>query len=490
VSRSTVADIVVDGLRRAGTPRLVCTADEASSPLCEAARAIGMPVTLAPGDAAACVMASVSGDLVDAPGAALVGSPENTTEAFVFVARAQVDRAALIVLTQRHPSAVPACKASLGVTVATAAHWIAHASRLAMTEPRGPVHLDIPTDVAGGPAIPLATSCRPDPMPYPDARALDAAAGMLTHASRPLLLAGLHCRRAAAAQWLRAFAEALPAPLLTTARAKGALPDPHPLTLGVLGDSRVDERLLGWADLVVAIGVDTHEPVPKACWSTAPVLGFGPPQALEDRMLAAQVLGDVGAIMEELAPRLRDGRRADWDVAELDRLRREGLARAAGAGLAARVVRIAREATPAGTIATVEAGSFGACVAASWQAIAPGEFLTTSRSTSTGFALPAALAAHLVEPNRRVVCFTDAAALATTTGELEIAIGLDAPIAVVVLRDAESSGLNPIALAQGLGAMAYRANDEGQFAEALGRTLRSGGPAVIAVTSTSPHVEL
>ena len=440
-----------------------------------------MPVTLTSGDAAACVMASVSGDLVDAPGAALVGSPENTTAAFAFVARAQVDRAPLIVLTQRHASPVPTCKASLGVTAETAAHWIAHASRLAMTEPRGPVHLDIPADVAGRPAIPLATSCRPDPLPYPDALALDAAAGMLSHASRPLLLAGLHCRRAAAAQWLRALAEALPAPLLTTARAKGSLPDPHPLTLGVLGDSGVDERLLGRADLVVAIGVDTNEPVPASCWSPAPVLGLGPPQALEDRMLVAQVLGDVGAILEELAPRLRDGQRADWDVAELDRLRREGLARAAGAGLSARVVRVAREATPAGTIATVEAGSHGACVATSWQAIAPAEFLTTSKSASAGFALPAALAAHLLHPDRRVVCFTDTAALATTAGELETAIRLDAPIVIVVFHDAASSGPDPVELARSLGATAYRADDEGQFAEALGRTLRIGGPVLVAV---------
>jgi acetolactate synthase I/II/III large subunit len=480
VSRNTVADIVVDGLRRAGTPRLFCAAEEASSRLCEAARAAGMPVTLAPGDAAACVMASVSGDLVDAPGTALVGSRENTTEAFAFMARAQVDRAPLIVLTQRHASAMPAGKATLDVTVETAAHWIAHASRLAMTEPRGPVHLDIPDDVAGRPAVPLATSCRPDPLPYPDARALDAAAGLLTRASRPLLLAGLHCRRAAAAQWLRALAEALPAPLLTTPRGKGALPDPHPLTLGVLGDSGVDERLLGRADLVVAIGVDTHEPVPGQCWSTAPVLGFGPPGALEDRTLVAQVVGDVGAIMEELAPRLRDARRADWDVAELDRLRREGLARAAGAGLAARIVRLAREATPAGTIATAEAGFLGASVAASWQAIAPGQFLTTSKSTSSGFALPAAVAAHLVHPDRRVVCFTDAAALATTAGELQTATRLDAPIVVVVLGDAASSGPDPVGLAQSFGVTAYRADDEGQFAEALGRTLRTGGPALIA----------
>jgi acetolactate synthase-1/2/3 large subunit len=481
VSRNTVADVIVDGLRRAGTPRLFCAGDDrAGSRLGEAARASGMPVTLASGDVAACVMAAVSGDLVDAPGAALVGSPRDI-EAFAFVSRAHVDRAPMIVFTECHASAVPAGKASLGVTVETAAHWIAHASRLAMTEPRGPVHLDLPADIAGRPAIPLATSCRPDPLPYPADRALDAAARMLSRASRPLLLAGMHCRSAAAAQWLRAFAEALPAPLLTTARAKGSLPDPHPLTLGVLGHSGVDEPLLGRADLVVAIGVDAHEPVPATCWSTAPVLGFGPPRALDDRVLEVEVLGDVGAIMEELAPRLRDGRRADWDVADLDRLRRETAARAVGAGLWARVVRVAREAAPAGTIATVDAGSHHACVATSWHAIAPREFLTTSGSLSAGFGLPAALSAHLVHPGRRVICFTDAAALATVAGELETATRLDAPIVVVVLDDAASSGLDPVGLAQNFGTTAHRADGEQRFAEVFGQALRVGGPVLIDV---------
>ena len=481
MSRNTVADIIVDGLGRAGTPRLFCAADErASSRLCEAARARGMPVTLASGDAAACVMASVSGDLIDAPGAVLLRGSPNTAATLAFIARAEVDRTPMIVLTEGHATVAPAGKASLGVTVEAAAHWVAHASRLAMTEPRGPVHLDVPADVAGRPAIPLATSCRPDPLPYPDVRALDAAAGMLSRASRPLLLAGLHCRSASAAQWLRAFAEALPAPLLTTARAKGSLPDPHPLTLGVLGDSGVDEPLLGRADLVVAIGVDTHEPVPAPFWSTAPVLGFGPPQALDDRVLAVQVLGDVGAIMEELAPRLRDVRRADWDVAYLDRLRREGSVRAAGAGLETRAVRLAREAMPAGTIATVDAGY--ACVATSWPAVSPREFLTTSGLPSGGFALPAALAAHLVHPDRHVVCFTDAAGLAAAGSELETATRLDAPIVVVVLRDAASRGPDPVGLAQSFGMTAYTADGEPQFAEALGRTLRAGGPALIAVT--------
>src|SRR5206468_1493731 len=198
----------------------------------------------------------------------------------------------------------------------------------------GPVHLDISATVAGRPAVPLATSCRPDPPPYPDREALDRAARAISDASRPLLLAGSHCRSSDAAQWLRAFVEALPAPLLTTARAKGALPDPHPLMLGVLGVSGVEARLLGRADLVIAIGLD------------------------------------------------------------------------------ARVVRLAREVTPAGTIATADAGAHYAGVATSWHAIAPREFLVPSSLATAGFALPAAIAAHLVHPDRRVVCFTGANELA------------------------------------------------------------------------------
>src|SRR5262245_65532660 len=89
-----------------------------------------MPVTLASGGAAACVMASVSGDLLEAPGAALAGSLQNATAAFASIVRAKVDRAPMIVFTERHASGVPVCKGSLSVTVDNGAHWIAYTSRL------------------------------------------------------------------------------------------------------------------------------------------------------------------------------------------------------------------------------------------------------------------------------------------------------------------------------------------------------------------------
>src|SRR5207244_1470562 len=76
-------------------------------------------------------------------------------------------------------------------------------------------------------------------------------------ATRPLLVAGRGCRAPAVATWLRAFAEALPAPVLVTPAGRGALPDPHPLCHGLLAH---DAALLRRADLVLALESATP------CW--------------------------------------------------------------------------------------------------------------------------------------------------------------------------------------------------------------------------------
>jgi acetolactate synthase-1/2/3 large subunit len=438
VSRTTVADVIVDGLRRAGTPRLFAVeGTPADIPLLEAARALALPITLATSSAGACVMAAVTGDLIDAPGAVVISESAAVSAPASALTRAMADGAPMILLTSGQPSTVAGCKETLGVEAGTAAHRIAHAARLSMTTPRGPVHLDLAADVAERAAVPLATSCRPDALPYPDADALDRAAHALADASRPLLLA-------------------------------------------VLGVAGVEERLLGRADLVVAIGLDALEPVPAACWSTRPVLAFGPAQAPGDRTPAVQVAGEVGIIIEELAVRLRDKPRADWDVAELDRLRREAIARGTGDGLAARVVRLAREATPAGTIATVDTSAHHACVAAAWHAIAPREFLTSSALEASGFALPAAIAAHLAHPRRRVVCFTDTAGLTAAARELELAARLAAPVVIVVFDDAAPNVADLMRMAESFGVSVSAVESEPIFARALSGALGIAGPSLIA----------
>jgi len=239
----------------------------------------------------------------------------------------------------------------------------------------------------------------------------------------------------------------------------------------------------------VTLGLDASEAVPASSRSTVPVLAIGPPQTPGDPAPAVEVAGEIGAVLEELAPRLRDRDRADWDVAELDRLKRARSTARRGddAERSTRdVVRLAREALPAGTIATVDAGPYRADVAEAWHAVAPRELLASNGLDSAGFALPAAIAAHLVHPDRRIVCFTGADELLATAGELDTARRLGVPVIVVVFAVAPGAS-DLIRIAESAQLAAFSAEGAEQFGEALSRAMHRGGPALITVTAPSPR---
>lgn len=522
----TVAEILIDGLRRAGVQRIFGVPGGGSNlELLEAARAQGLPFVLCHQESAACVMAAVTGELGGAPGAVLSTLGPGVSASATGIAHAFLDRSPLIYLSDRHPAATldfathqafdhaallaPVVKASLAITAESAGHWVAHAAQLAMKEPRGPVHMDLPADVAGQPAVPFATAATPPPLPQPAAADLDGAVGLIKKAKRPVVLAGLQCR-AAEAKWLRAFAEALPAPVLTTYKAKGALPDPHPLAMGVFTGGALEEPVVGRADLIIAFGLDTVELIPRRWSYTAPVLSLargasGAPSLRGSGggayyTPALEVVGELRVILEELAPRLYQ-HHADWDVVEVDRLRRERQ-RALEIGVPGlaphRVVQITRELTAAGTIATADAGAHMFQAAEYWEAVEPGEFLISNGLATMGFALPAAIAAQLACPERRVVCFTGDGGFMMVAAELETAVRLRLPIIVIVFNDAALSlieikqeqkgyagasmryaGPDVTALARSFGVLAWTASDEAGFGRALVAAQGEPGPTLI-----------
>jgi len=523
----TVADLIVDGLVRAEVPRLFGVPGGGSNlEVLEAARVRGLPFVLCHQEWAACIMAAVTGELTGRPGAVLSTLGPGVTASATGLAHARLDRSPLIYVSDRHPAGVlqfathqyvdhgahvgAIAKDSVSVGADSAAHWVAHAVRLALTEPRGPVHLDLPADVAGRSAVPAATSVTPAPLPPLDGELVERAAAMIRAARRPLVIAGLGCR-AADAKWLRAFAEALPTPVLTTYKAKGAIPDPHPLALGIFTGGALEEPLVRRADLIIAFGLDTVELIPRPWAYTAPVLSLTRCPAAEPRLQAPgggayftpalEVVGDPGSILEDLAGRLLGRARADWDVAEVDRIRRERHAalEVPVPGLAPhRVVQMTRELTAGGSIATVDAGAHMFPATAYWHALEPGELLISNGLATMGFALPAAIAAQLVHPHRRVICFTGDGGLMMVAAELETVARLGLPIVIVVFNDEalsliaikqEQKGLEGVsmryagpdlrALARAFGLRAFTATDEATLHQALIGAQTAPGPALI-----------
>ncbi|MEX2147143.1 MAG: thiamine pyrophosphate-dependent enzyme [Candidatus Rokuibacteriota bacterium] len=462
-----MAAVLAGGLLRAGATRLFGQA-------AVLAGAPGLDVVAA-ADGDACVMAAVTAELTEAPGAAALALDPGVRAAVDGLAHAARDRAPVIVLTPRHPDAgllAPVVKASLVVTPASAAHWIAHAAQLAMADPRGPVHLQIDAADAEVAAVPVAAAARRAPLPPPDAAALDAVGEAIGRAARPLLVAGLQCTPDDA-RWLRAFAEALPAPVVVTPKARGALPDPHPLALGLLA---ADSAVLRRADLLVAIGVDAAEVAPGVLPAATPVVHVGRCPSTGPYRPVAEATGDIALVIEELAPRLRARDRADWDVAELDRMKRAtAVVPAALASVLAphRAVMIARELTDAGTIAATDLP-----LAAYWQAVAPRELLIPNGLATFGYALPAAIAAQLAHPQRRVVAFAGAPGLLAGAGALATAVARALPIVVVACNDTRPAH-DVAAFARAAGAAVHAADSEESFRKAFYEALTARRPAVV-----------
>ncbi len=516
----TVAELLADGLRQAGVERgFSSSGAHALGPFLDIADRLGLPVVSAGSAWAACVAGAVAGLLANVPGLAVVGALRER-DAIAGVRFACQNRAPLIVLTTDIAPDGPGAlggvaKESLLVTRASASHWVAHAARLALTEPRGPVHLGIAGEELEAAALPLAVDRRPPAAPAPESASLEAAAELIRRASRPLVVAGRGCRRDDTS-WLRAFMEAMPAPVLTTATARGAVPEPHPLSLGVLDGERPAHPIVERADLIITVGVDRDElPGWVAPRSTVHVdlarcadEPFG--------VAAARVTGEPGAIFAELASRLTGRSRADWDVAEVDRLKRGATCPAGHArpgvlsdgqapvpapvggpgeqargslapqlrgGMAtalepSRIVHLARELTAAGAIATFDGGQAWSAQRG-WQAVELGDCLVAIDRQTRGTAIPSAIAAGLVFPRRQILAFVEVSGLVEVAGELTTLKRLGLPIMVVVFGAGIET--DTVGLAQRSGLVARDVADEQSAERALAKALTSALPSVIVV---------
>jgi acetolactate synthase-1/2/3 large subunit len=520
----TVSELVIDGLIAAGVERLFWVEGSHCPPdLLAAASGRGLALAPCHHESAACIMAAVTGELTGRPGAVLAAEAGVTSGASG-LAHAWLDRGPLILLTHGRPASAPPparagavhiamlrsiLKDSITVGPEAASHWVAHAVHLALKDPRGPVHLHLPAELTSRRGVPAAVRFTPLPSPAPSAEALDEAGRMIARARRPVVVAGLQAR-ASDARWLRAFCEAMPVPVLVTLKGKGVLPDPHPLNLGRFIGGVPEDPVLRRADLIIAFGLDPEElngrPWPSATPAVAITrCAWGDPTVLGEGAIGigftTQVVGDLGAILEELAPRIRAGTDTDWDVGEVERLRRARRPAPGASGprmTPQRVVQVSRECTPAGTTAAFDPDIVTLGASDAWEATEPGELLASNGLAAPGFGLPAALAAQLVYPDRRVLCFMGRDGLMRTLGDLDTAVRLQLPIVVLLFAAGQTepnlpgaSGVGPAAdpgverdltaVARVLGLEVRAAEDEAGLVGALASALSVLRPTLVTV---------
>jgi acetolactate synthase I/II/III large subunit len=461
----------------------------------------GLRFVLVHGETAAAIMAGVDGELTGAPGACVVTRGPGVASAVNGLAQALLDRQPLVLISDAVPLADRArishqridqdalvgqvAKWSASIGVDGAHDVIDAATRIACRQPQGPVHLAFAPD-APRPSIPSVS---------PSATGDEArAAALLASSERPVFALGVGARHAA--EQLRGLLEGHGWPVLTTYKAKGIVSEHAEHAAGLLTGATIEAPVLEGADLIIGVGLDPVELIPAGWPYDAPLLALGE-WPLVDAYFTPEVelVGPLEALLALVGDHLRAGRGKLPRVARL-----RAAMRVPTRGLAPHeVVDATRARAPAGTIATVDAGAHMLVAMPLWTVDGPGEALISSGLATMGFALPAAVAAALARPGRRVVCFTGDGGLGMTLAELETLARLALPVVVVVFND---SALSLIEIKQapeghgGTGAVRYRdtafaevaravgiparrVEDNGELEAALGEALDSAGPYLI-----------
>jgi acetolactate synthase-1/2/3 large subunit len=323
-SKLNNADLIVTLLKAAGVRHGYGVPSGNVLPLMEAMRKGGVQFVLTAHEGSAAFAADVTGRLTGRPGLCIATLGPGATNLTTGVGSAWLDRSPLIAITCTLNEAQlgrrmqmwidhqalfkPITKASMVLRRGSVAATLREALRLATAEPAGPVHLDLPEDVALAaadeqPAI--ADSPPRQPSSRAESRALDRAAEMVRKAKRPLAVIGMSAMRMQRTDLLREFLERHGIPFATTTMAKGLVDESHRLSLGCIerAKRKMQRRFLQEnADLIIGLGYDTVEVEYEAWTGRQPVLHIDGEAADVDASvnLVHQVIGDLDATVAAL----------------------------------------------------------------------------------------------------------------------------------------------------------------------------------------------
>ena len=517
---ATVADIMVRALRDAGVQTLFGVPGGGSNlDLIAAAGRCDLPFVLTATETAAAIAAVAQAEAAGAPGACLTTLGPGATSVVNGVACGFLERAPLVIFTDSHASTSGGAfahqridqsallksvtKASVTLTAQNARQTMTDMLHLAVDERPGPVHIDCPGDVAGSPAVASSTTIAQSvthPLMSADRARLET---LLSRSRKPLVIAGLGAGEGmrSGVDSLRSFCDRRRVPALVTYKAKGVIPDDDRWFAGVFTHAAIEGPIIDESDLLIGIGLDPVELIPRPWKHSQPIVNFCRWRAEDSHVpFEVQVTGDLPEHVALLDDALTC---SEWEPSTVARhlhLQRDRIARRDDAGLTAqRVVEIsARRFSSPPVRVTVDAGAHMFPITVLWPVCQPRQMLISNGLSTMGFALPAAIGAALLDRRSPVVALTGDGGLLMCMGDLLTAAREGLHIITIVFSDASLSlieikqqarqlsaagvalgVIDWVTLSRGFGVPAWSAGDGRELDRAIDAALATSGPAVI-----------
>jgi acetolactate synthase-1/2/3 large subunit len=309
----------------------------------------------------------------------------------------------------------------------------------------GPVVVDIPKDIQLRTAAPQPGPTGAAVAPSgADANELDRAAALLAAAERPVIIAGQGVRLARAHRELRALAERIDAPVVTTLLGIGAISEEHPLAAGMLGmhGSASANRMVNDADVVLGVGLRFDDRVTGKIAAFAPNAriihaDIDPTQLGKNVPTAVGIVADAGAVLFALAARLEPKARPEWRARfERERPRPRVAEYEQRVELPPRlVIRAIREAASDDAYFVADVGQHQMWAAQHLRFTHPDRFLTSGGLGAMGYALPAAIGAQMGRPASEVWAIAGDGGAQMTIHELGTAVQESVPVKLAIMNN-------------------------------------------------------
>ena len=521
------SDLLVAALENEGVERIFGVPGEENLDVVESLRQSKIKLILTRHEQAAAFMAATHGRLTGRPGVCISTLGPGALNLSTGAAYAHLGAMPMILITGQKAimtakqarfqivdvvaSMRPLTKMSRQIVNAPSIPTLVReAFRVATEERPGPVHLELPEDVAGEETAP-APMVPPHPieLPVAPAAALDRAAAMILAAARPLVMLGAGSSRPRLVEPLSSFVRRTRIPFFNTQMGKGSVTGGSNLYMGTAALSEGDyvHRAVDRADLIISVGHDTVEKPPFFMGPNGPCVihvGFTPAAVEQVYFPHAEVVGDVGASVALLADRLEGKVKID---PAFTGLRGEILARIRDRAdedrfpvTPQRIVRDVRKVMPEDGIVCLDNGMYKIWFARNYRTHVANTLLLDNALATMGAGLPSAMMASLLYPNRRVLAVCGDGGFMMNSQEMETAVRLGLNLVVLILEDSAYGmirwkqaidkfpdwGLtfgNPdfVKYAESYGAIGHRVRRTEDLVPTLDGAFKEGGVQLVAV---------
>jgi acetolactate synthase-1/2/3 large subunit len=388
------------------------------------------------------------------------------------------------------------------------------AVRLARTEKPGACHIELPEDIAGRETNTRPLRPRRFRRPVPADKIIDQAMERIDNARRPIVIAGNGTIRKRASRQLRLFGEITGIGVVSTFMAKGCVDrdaDYCLYTIG-LGSKDLVSCAIDAADLVITLGYDMVEYHPRL-WNPDGDkkiihIDFLPAEIDANYHPEVEIVGDLAHTLWMLNERLRAGGPRNFDLAQQAAVRREMQEEFAlhrnddttGSIRPQKALWDVCQAMGPHDVLLSDVGAHKMWVARHFHAREPNTVLIPNGFCSMGFALPGAIAAAMVHPERRILAICGDGGFLMNVQEMETAKRLGSNIVVMVWEDGgygliswkqetefgrhTSLGFgNPDwrGLAESFGWRAHQVEKSRELSNALETAFREEGPSLVVI---------